>query len=1208
MLEFIRFEIQYRLTRPATYIYFALILLMSFLATATDAVQAGGSGGNVMQNSPLVIAQIMAVILIFGIFIVSAVMGVPVLRDFEHKTDSMIFTTPIKKINYLGGKFIGSFLIIMFILSGILLGMILGQAVPWPWLDNADKLMPFNFMHYWNPFVVIVMPTVFMFSLLLFAGGTLGKRMVVVYAQSIILFMGYLVASQFISDLDNRQLGALLDPFGIGALSVYTQYWTVSEQNNNLIPFTDIILQSRLLWLGIALLVIVFTYFKFSFTQASKAGTRARKKAKAEKSSYIHQEEVGIPVANPQFDWKANVTQLVSLSWFYCRWIVKQVPFIFIALAGIVFMFIIAFIGGTQGYGIELYVTSSRVVSLIGVFNLFFIIITVFYTGEIIWKERDIKMNLIYDALPYPNFVSLLSKLFGMILMSIFILTVLMFSGILIQIIKGFPMIEWDVYIVNLFGETLAVMTLYIILGLFVQVMLNHKFLGFGFMFIFYIFYIVLSEFGVEHSMFYFGQISVGSYSEMNKFGHYPIPFGWFNLYWFGLSAIFFMIAILFTVRGMESKIFTRLKLSKLRLNPQLAMVTVLSLLVFVGSGAFIFYNTNILNEYQNSDDGKELRAEYEKALAQYEFLLQPRIVDTYLEVDLFPYQRDFKAKGYYILKNKTEEAISELHIQEGSDPQLTTKIFFAGKVAEKERHEKFRYTIFELEQPLKPGDSLKMEFELALETVGFRESGDNADIVYNGTFFNNSSYFPGIGYNTGYELSSDDDRKDHDLEVKERMMDRDDPWGIGQSLFGDDADKIQFEIVVSTDSSQIAIAPGYLQREWQDGTRAYYHYKMDTPMVNFYSIVSADYEVIRDVWQNPVDSLPEVNLEIYYHKGHEYNTDRMMDGMKDALAYYSREFSPFQFRQMRIMEFPNYRSFAQSYANTVPFSEGIGFIQKIKTDDVDLPYYVTAHEVAHQWWGHQVTEAGVKGNAMLSETLSQYSALMVMKQKFSPEIIKEFLRHELNSYLMGRTFESKKEMPLELVEGQGYIHYRKGSLVMYALQDYIGEDSVNAALQRFVSDWGFKDAPYPTSADLLGYFREVTPDSLQYLLTDWFETITLYENKTTHAEYEKLDEDKYRVHLEVGAIKYRADTLGREEAVEKSDWIDIGVFTEGSDGKDSLIYLQKHLIDQEEMNFSIEVEAKPVKAGIDQINKLIDRNPGDNVKKVTEKDEEPVS
>ena len=253
--------------------------------------------------------------------------------------------------------------------------------------------------------------------------------------------------------------------------------------------------------------------------------------------------------------------------------------------------------------------------------------------------------------------------------------------------------------------------------------------------------------------------------------------------------------------------------------------------------------------------------------------------------------------------------------------------------------------------------------------------------MVYNGTFFDNS-YFPSIGYNSSFELGDDDDRKDNGLEEKERMMDRDDPRGLSQSLFGDDADKIKFEIVVSTDSSQIALAPGYLQKKWYEGDRVFYNYKMDVPMVSFYSIVSADYEVMRDVWKAPSDTLDDVNLEIYYHKGHEYNLDRMMRGLKKSLDYYTINFSPYQFRQMRIMEFPRYSSFAQSFANTVPFSEAIGFIQKIDEDDVDLPFYVTAHEVAHQWWGHQVTEAGVKGNAMLSETMSQYSALMVMKQE----------------------------------------------------------------------------------------------------------------------------------------------------------------------------------------------------------------------------------
>lgn len=236
MLEFIRFELNYRFNRPVTYIYFVIVLAMSFISTATDAVRAGGSGGKVMENAPVVLSAIMLVIMIFAVFITSAVMGVPVLRDFEHKTDSMIFTTPTNKISYLGGKFIGSFLTLLFISSGIWMGCMVGQAIPWPWLDNAERLMEFSFMHYWNPFVVFVLPNLFVFSAIFFMGGSLGKRMVVVYAQGIVLFMGYLVAGQFLSELDNQNTAALLDPFGVGALEVTTQYWTVAEQNAQLIP------------------------------------------------------------------------------------------------------------------------------------------------------------------------------------------------------------------------------------------------------------------------------------------------------------------------------------------------------------------------------------------------------------------------------------------------------------------------------------------------------------------------------------------------------------------------------------------------------------------------------------------------------------------------------------------------------------------------------------------------------------------------------------------------------------------------------------------------------------------------------------------------------------------------------------------------------------------------------------------------------------
>jgi hypothetical protein len=611
-------------------------------------------------------------------------------------------------------------------------------------------------------------------------------------------------------------------------------------------------------------------------------------------------------------------------------------------------------------------------------------------------------------------------------------------------------------------------------------------------------------------------------------------------------------------------------------------------------SGCYIYYNTNVLNTYQNSDAQLEQQAEYERTLKKYKYASQPRVVDAYVEVDLFPENRDFHAKGTYLIQNKTDEIIREVYVQGSGDTNARiTALEFEGGSEVKEEFDDFRFTIYSLNQPLHPGDSIEMKFEVDFKTVGFVESGSSTNVVYNGTFFNNF-IFPTFGYSPNYEISDPEDRADQDLPERDRMLPQDDEYGLNMPLFGDDADKINFEIIMSTSPDQIAIAPGYLQREWSENGRRYFHYKMDQPMAGFFSMVSARYEVMRDLWVSTEGD--SVNLEIYYHKGHEYNLDRMMNSMKHSFDYYTTQFSPYQFRQMRIMEFPRYSTFAQSFANTVPFSEGIGFALKIDEDDVDMAYYVTAHELAHQWWGHQVTEANVIGNAMCSETLSQYSALMVMKRAYSEELMQKFLKHELDQYLRGRATETDKEMPLQFVEGQGYIHYRKGSLIMYALQDYIGEDSVNSALRKYIRDWSNPADRYVTSTDLVEYLREATPDSLKYIVKDMFETITLFENKTKSANYTDLGSGKFEVNLTIDAQKLRSDTLGMTTSVIMNDWVDIGIYGKPENGKDRLIYIQKHQIKDGESTIRLVVDEEPVKAGIDPINKLIDRNPEDNV------------
>lgn len=389
--------------------------------------------------------------------------------------------------------------------------------------------------------------------------------------------------------------------------------------------------------------------------------------------------------------------------------------------------------------------------------------------------------------------------------------------------------------------------------------------------------------------------------------------------------------------------------------------------------------------------------------------------------------------------------------------------------------------------------------------------------------------------------------------------------------------------------------------------------------MLHFFAFNSGRYEVKKEKWN-------DINIEVYYHKGHEYNVDRMVKSVEQSLAYYAENFSPYQHRQARIIEFPRtYGTFAQSFANTIPFSEAIGFIADVdETDEdaVDYPFSVTSHEVAHQWWAHQVIGANVQGATLLSESLSEYSSLKVLEQRYGKGQMRKFLKDALDKYLQGRTFEGKKEKPLMYNENQQYIHYNKGSLVLYTMSDYIGDKPFNNALKDFIAEVAYQEAPFANSIELVAHIKKATPDSLQYLIEDMFETITLYDNRVSKASYKALENGKYQVDIEVQTAKYRSNdqgkriyqneagqTLTQEVAGKKpiqslplKDYIEVGIFgEEEKDGKkkEKVLYLKKIKVTTIGNTYSIIVDEKPIEVGIDPYNKLIDIKSEDNRMKI---------
>ncbi|WBX72308.1 ABC transporter permease/M1 family aminopeptidase [Tenacibaculum retecalamus] len=1086
--EIFKFEIQYRIKRPDTYVFFLFLFLFSIVGV--DFIFQDFDFGIIKKNSPFVIAKTMGAITGLFMILASMIMGVSVLRDFEYNIESLMFSTPISKKDYLLGRFLGAFTVLLFAFSGILFGMMVGEFMPW---HNPDDLLAFNAFVYVKTFLMITLPTLFFGAALFFVTGALTRNLVVVYTQGIFVFVVFMLTKAITNDFWQ----AILDPFSLTTTSLATATWSIIEKSTQAIPFFGIVMYNKLFWGILGILALIYGYKKFNFNIVKEKKAKKNQKLVIKKTNKVI--DVVIPEAKKEYGLLSKWNQLKQFSWFYFVSICKQSSFWGIVICGMIIILINSVNLGTV-YDVDSYPATYFIVEELKETSMFFFIaILVFYSGELVWKERGAKLDLIYDATPMSSFIKLLGKYIGLNLIYTVLMFALIISGIIFQTFSGYYKYEFQVYFSGFFLEILPFLALYTCIAFFIQSVVNNKFVGIMLVIVYFIANIAMGLLGYNHDLYFFGGSSLGTYSDMNGYGHLLKPYLFVKSYWFLFAILLLIIGSLVIVRGTETNLIKRIKTSKQRLSKPLFKLASIVLIAFLTIGSFIFYNTNILNKYWTNTEKAIFKVDYEKTLKKFEYVPQPKITAVNLKVELYPSTRDYTAEGFYILKNTFDTPIKEIHVQKRLEENITLEaVTFEGGATVDNQYEKFDYHKYTLKKPLQAGDSIKMSFKQAFTTKGFKEGGSNSSIVYNGTFFNEKA-FPSLGYNRRYELRDDDERANFDLSIRQPKAKIEDSKELFYTRDGGDSAGIQFEMVIGTNKNQTAVAPGNLLKSWKKNNRNYFHYKMDTQMNNFYSIVSAEYEVKKDTWfqTSGTDKTP-VDLEIYYHKEHDYNLDRMMKSMKASFDYYSTNFSPYQFKQMRILEFPRYVEFAQSFPGTVPFSEAIGFVLAIDDEkDVDMAFYVTAHELAHQWFLMQVEAANVQGQHLILETLSQYAAIMVLKQHYSDEKVQQFLDTQKDRYLEGKNRESGKEPSLALVENQKYIYYSKGVINMYEFQKQIGEANVNLAIKRFINDWNTQDGKlklqtdrYATSQDLLGYFREVTPNSLQYLITDLFEKV----------------------------------------------------------------------------------------------------------------------
>jgi ABC-2 type transport system permease protein len=769
-----------------------------------------------------------------------------------------------------------------------------------------------------------------------------------------------------------------------------------------------------------------------------------------------------------------------------------------------------------------------------------------------------------------------------------------------VQLLKGYTDIDVPAYLLWYVLPTTAAALLLAVLSVFVQVLVPQKFIGWSLMLLQLVASIALASAGFEHNLYNYANTPPVPLSDMNRMGHFWQGAWWLLAYWSAFATILAVLAYALWRRGATTALRPRGRQLRQRLRGPALGALVIAVAAWLGLGGWVYYNTNVLNRYVPVPEREAMAAEMEKTLLPFEQLPHPRITAVTVDVQLFPREIRAQTRGRYTIDNPRGVPISDVHVQWGERARLDA--FELAGATLKQEWPRYHYRIYALAQPLQPGESREVTFRTTLEERGFTNGAPLTRVVENGSFIDNSEFTPGFGPQRDPFLKDRAKRRKHGLPPDLRPPKLEDDSARRFSGFRHDSDFVTADITVTTDADQTPIAPGRTVSDTVADGRRTVHFVTDAPINHFYSIQSGRYAVQRDVWKGPKG---DVALAVYYHPAHPYNVARMLEAMKLSLQMFSERFSPFQFSQARILEFPAYANFAQSFANTIPYSEAIGFIaHPTDASKIDMVTYVTAHEIAHQWWGHQLVPSDQQGATMLVESFAQYSALLVMEKMYGKDQIRRFLKYELDRYLRARGGEVVEELPLARVEDQQYIHYQKGSLAMYWLKEVVGEEVVDRALAQLLQRHAFKVPPYPNTLDFLAILREQAGPQHDALIADLFERITLLDLKTTAAAVHKRADGRFDLTLTIEAHKRYADGKGQETEAPLDEEVEVGAFTaepgKAGFGADEVLTMARQRIRSGSQMVTLTLDKAPAWAGIDPYNKRIDRNSEDNLKAVS--------
>ncbi len=1198
----LKFELDYWIKNPLVYVFAGLLFSITFLTMWGMSAEANTGDNIVMMNSYYKINNNANMFSLLLVFLLPAFIGVSVFRDYSSRMYTLLYSFPFSKRDYLLAKFLSAFIVVIFIVLSIASGFALGTIMPGV---KQAAMLPFDLMNYIQLVFVFLLPNMLFFGSVVFALTLFTRNIYISFIGVIFLIIIQSFGKGVFGANGFDVLAALSDPTGGASVKYIVRFWTLEERNYNALPTGGMIMYNRIFWLVVSIIIFWWTYVKFEFNQFAHGSSRRNSIKTKEEVPQQKVPTINLPSIKTNFNFWSQLKTSWHLSTLDFRTIVLSWPFVSILFAGGVLVLFQQYQMGPQEGIVSIPTTANMLRFPMFFFTAIVNLLTFLYVGVLIYKGRLNRMDGLLDITPQPDWVILLSKLIAVLKMQFVLLSLVMIAGIVAQVLGGYYRFEFWHYLFELFILQGVHFFAWACLAICVHSVFKNMYLGYFVLLLVPVMNLFLPALAdyidltiLKENLFQFNSVKdifLGfDYSDFDGYGWQLTNYFAYKFYWVVCSIGLLIIALLFWKRGLTFTLKERWTVVKSRFTGVLKYSLIFGFIFFIATGSTIYYQENYVSQiYFSDDDQTKITIQNEKLYGHFENKVQPKLADVKMTMDIYPGSKDFVAKGTFTYINKVDQLIDTIVIAKSLKEITIANVIQQHEVIAKD--ELLHYKIVKLDRGLAKGDTLEVEVDVRNHPNSFLHH--NSRVVSNGTYITDN-IMPRLGIRNLF-ITSEKDRKKYNLPVREtRELLPSDTTLLGYEYGENNMGQMTYECTISTSKTQSPLTMGQVVNKWTEGGRNYVHFKSQIPIGYAMSWFSGVYDRLSHEGKHQT-------LEMYRHPLHKYNDEHFFNGLNASIDYCSDWFDPLGFDTMRIVVYPETQgTYATVHGNIIPYSETYFKcdVHDHENDVFNMPFFVSAHEIAHCWWGHRVDPANIPGGRMITEGMADYLAMKAIDAEYESEKVLEFRKKYNKIYLQERAQQANETPLIHSSLQNEYLNYRKASLSLYAMSVHLGEEVLNSALARFEERFRNAEPPYATSLDFVSYIKDVTPDSLQYLVHDMFETITLYDNSLTDVEV-KEEGGTFKVGMNLLVSKYRADSKGKrsygsesisgggKESLPLSDLIELGFF----DAEGELIEVKRLRVGEivSNLNFVFDQEVSSIE--IDPNYLLIDVNRDDD-------------